>query len=322
VSTTGRPVRSAPQTVRVAAALLRETATRWVDDRCYRLGASLAYYALFSLFPLLLLSVTVLGFALGDGAATRTQLLDSVTGATGEPEMRALLDQTLTSMQDHRAARGIGAIVGLVTLVFGASGVFSELSSSLNTIWRVREPDERTVWQSVVSFLRDKALSFGLVALAGLLLLVSLVLSTALAAASDAIHVAPLVASVEVVVSMLFMTAAIAGMYHALPQTSVAWRDTLPGALVAALLLTILKRLMAWYLAHVGSYAAYGAVGAVLGLLLLIYVSSLVVFFGAELSRVYAERFGSLKAAQRGPAAAHTVQHDGYSPIHRKEHTP
>jgi membrane protein len=293
-----RSARSPLATLRATASLLRETASRWVDDECYRLGASLAYYAIFSIFPLLLLSATVLGYALGEGATTRTALVDAVTGATGSPAVRELLDETLASMQVHRTARGVGAVVGLLTLLFGASGVFSELTASLNRIWRVRGPASQSAGQAVVGFLRDKALSLAIVGLVGLLLFGSLALSTGLSAASNAARALPW-QWIELAVSTAFLTLVLAAMLRALPRAHVQWRDALGGALVAALLLTVLKRLLAWYLAHLGSYAAYGVVGAVLGLLLLIYLASLVVFFGAELSRVYAERFGSLRGVQR-----------------------
>ena len=282
--------------LKTAIEVLTETARRWVDDRCYRLGASLAYYAIFSLFPLLLLAVTVLGYALGEGSATRNELLDSLTGATGLPAVRALLDETLSSMQAHHTARGVGAVVGLATLAFGASGVFSELSTSLDAIWRVKGGTADTTWQSVLAFLRDRALSLMLVGVAGVLLLGSLVLSTVLAAATPSSAGLPW-STIEMVASTLLLTVVLATLFRAVPRAPVTWRDVLVGALIAALLLTVLKRLMAWYLAHLGSYAAYGAVGAVLGLLLLIYVSSLVMFFGAELTRVFAERFGSLRGS-------------------------
>jgi membrane protein len=305
-SRSGSMVRSAAESIerglmRTVAGLLEEAAARWVNDRCYRLGASLAYYAIFSIFPLLLLSITVLGYALGEGPTTRAALLDSVTGVGGSLAVRALLDETLVSMQEHRTARGVGAVVGLATLLFGASGVFSELSTSLNTIWRVEEPTDQSAWQSVVGFLRDKALSFAVVGLAGLLLVASLALSTALSTAGHAVR-ALLWAPIDWGASVLFLTIAIAGIFRALPRTRVTWRDVLGGALVAALLLAVLKWLMAWYLAHVGGYAAYGAVGAVLGLLLLIYVSGLIVFFGAELASVFSERFGSRRGAVARPA--------------------
>ncbi len=214
--------------------------------------------------------------------------------------MRSLLDDTLTSMQEHRAARGIGAIVGIFTLLFGASGVFSELDTTLNTIWRVPVQEGQTVAKSILVFLKDKTLSFGLVIAAGFLLLASFILSTALAAMGDAARsYLPWGygwGAVELVASIVFLTGAIAALFRTLPQTSVAWRDVLGGALLASVMLMILRWLLAWYLAHMGSYAAYGAVGAMLGLMLLIYLSSLIVFFGAELTRVYAERYGSLAA--------------------------
>ena len=282
--------------LKMAMEVLGATAHRWVDDRCYRLAASLAYYAIFSLFPLLLLAVTVLGYALGEGSTTRNELLDSLTGATGSPAVRALLDQTLSSMQAHRTARGVGAVVGLATLAFGASGVFSELSTSLDAIWRVKGGTDETTWQSVLAFLRDKALSLMLVGVTGVLLLGSLVVSTMLAAATPLGGRLPW-STLELVASMLLLTLILATLFRVVPRAPVTWRDVLVGAFVAALLLTVLKRSMAWYLAHLGSYAAYGAVGAVLGLLLLIYVSSLVMFFGAELTRVFAERFGSLRGS-------------------------
>ncbi len=116
--------------------LLRDAGVRWSDDACYRLGASLAYYALFSLFPLALIALTAIGVILGDGDGVRQHLIASVGGTTSS-ESRVLLDQTLQSMQTHRTARGVGAVVGALTLLLGASGVFSELQSSLNFIWRV-----------------------------------------------------------------------------------------------------------------------------------------------------------------------------------------
>jgi membrane protein len=281
--------------LRVGAALFRETGTRWVDDRCDRLGASLAYYAIFSLFPLLLLSLTGVGYALGEGDSIRTKILDSLTGATGSVAVRSILDETLASMQAHRTARGIGAVVGVLTLAFGASGVFSELSASLNAIWRVRVPERRSIWRSMVELVTDRAVSLAFVGAAGLLLLCSLVVSTALAALRQSSHVYLAWWPVELAASLLFSTVALATLYRTLPQTRVTWSDVFGGALLAAVLLTFLRRLLVWFLTHVGSYAAYGAVGGVLGLLLLMYLSSLVMFFGAEFTRVYAERFGSLR---------------------------
>jgi membrane protein len=286
--------------VKAIAKILGESANRWIDDACYRMGASLAYYALFSLFPLTLLAVAVFGFLLGDDPATRERILATID--PGSPGARAMLEETLKSMQEHHSARGIGAVVGFVTLVFGASGVFGELDTSFNKIWRV-PVKPMPLMKAIVAEVKDKALSFLLVVFACVLLLASLATSTALTALGDSTesvlgHV-PLFAwawkLAELAVGFAFLTLVFAAMFRVLPRTRVAWRDVFPGAIMTAILFTVLKLLLAWYLGHVGSYAAYGAVGGVLALLTWIYVSSLVIFFGAEITRVWAEQLGSLR---------------------------
>jgi YihY family inner membrane protein len=281
-----------------AATLVRDAGVRWVRDECNRLGAALAYYALFSLFPLLLLAMTGVGFFLGNDPGARQKMLRSIAGAASA-ESRALVDQALHGMEAHQAARGIGAIVGLVTLVFGASAVFSELELSLNAIWRVPTPPAKTVWESALHAIRGKAFSFVVVAGAAMALLASLVVNMALsAAANTADGVAGSLAAwrtAETFVSLGFLALLLAVVFRAVPQTNVKWRDVVGAAFVTSALLAGLKSLLGWYLVHVVNYAAYGAVGAVLGLLTWIYLASLVLFYGAELSRVYAERFGSLR---------------------------
>ena len=281
--------------------LLKDAGVRWNDDNCLRLGASLAYYAVFSIFPLLLLAVTVLGFVLGHAPETRGKLLDAVSGASS-PEFRTLFDGTLQSMQSHETARGVGAVVALVTLFVGASAVFSELETTLNQIWRVKELPSAGLWGTVKRALKDKALSFLVVVGAALALLASLVVGAALSAvdrtlegvAPGAVTHATLWIVAEVIGSVGVLSAVLAAMFRLIPRTEVKWSDVLGGALITALLFTGTKRLLAWYLGHLGSYAAYGAVGGFLGLLTWIYLASLFLFYGAEFTRVYAERFGSL----------------------------
>jgi membrane protein len=288
--------------IRRLVCLLKDAAGRWSDDRCYRLGASLSYYAFFSIFPLLLLCVTGVGFALGRDANMRSRL---VGGALkfGAPEMRPLLEKTLSSMQTHARARGIGAVVGAITLLFGASAVFSELQATFDLIWRVQAPAATSIGRMLLAAVRDKALSFLLVLGAAIALLLSLVVSAALSAvgsaASDIVRSPALWLAADAGVSIALLTALFAALYRMIPQTAVAWRDVLGGALLAATLFTAIKRLFAWYLAHLGSYAAYGAVGGMLGLLTWIYLACLILFFGAEFAHIYAERYGSLAHATR-----------------------
>ncbi len=289
------------------ASIEKEGGSRWVDDSCYRLGASLAFYAVFSIFPLTLLAVTVVGFLLGDDDTVRRKVLDWFANAS-TPEFRALLDQTLQSMQTHRSERGLGAVIGIVTLLLGASGVFSELQTALNTIWRVRARARAGLWATVLEFAKEKALAFAVVAGAAIALLASLIAGTALAAIGT--ETSRLVGGhllwrlVELGCSFALLTIFLAAIFRVIPEMPVRWRDVLGGAVVTAFLFVALKSLLAWYLANLGSYAAYGAVGAVLGLLMWIYVASLILFFGAEFSRVYAERFGSVVAKSPKPEGA------------------
>ena len=284
--------------------LLVEAGTRWVDDQCLRLGAALSYYAIFSLFPLALLSVTILGFALGDDPSVRAGIVGSMD-ATGSPAVHALLDETLVNMQQHHTARGVGAVIGIITLFFGASGVFSELDNALNLIWRVRATPSTGIWRSILWLVRDKAISFLLVIVASVLVLASLVASTVLAAlgrsAESIVPAAWLWGPLEFVVSGALLAVVLGTMFRLIPRAPVAWSDVYWGAVLTATLFSIVRKLFAYYLAHVGSYAAYGAAGAVLGLLTWIYVTSLILFFGAEFTRVYAERFGSRAKLAKPP---------------------
>jgi membrane protein len=301
------PRRSIAVLSRDVASIVKEAGTRWVDDACYRLGASLAFYAVFSIFPLALLAVTVVGFLLGDDASVRHKVVVWFAKAS-TPQFQSLLDQTLESMQTHRSERGIGAVVGIVTLLLGASGVFSELQTTLNTIWRVPAPPSRGFWAAVLQEVKDKALSFAVVGAAAVALLASLATGTALAAigaeTSRVVGGNYLWRMLDLAGSLVLLTMCIAAMFRMIPQATVKWRDVLGGALVTALLFVALRSLLAWYLASLGSYAAYGAVGAVLGLLMWIYVASLILFFGAELTRVYAERFGSFAPRHGAPGGA------------------
>jgi membrane protein len=284
-----------------ALEMLKEAGDRWSDDNCLRLGAALAYYAVFSIFPLLLLAVTALGFVLGQSPETRARLLDAVAAAS-TPAFRTLFDETLTGMQTHEAARGIGAAVGFVMLLVGASAMFSELEATLNQIWRVKPTPTKGVSAAFIALVRGKALSFAVVIGAAAALLFSLAVNAVLSSVGRTIegnspgamtHRA-LWLVIETCSSAGVLTLVLAAIFRLLPRTQVEWRDVFGGALLTAVLFTAIKGALAWYLGHLGSYAAYGAVGGFLALLTWIYLASLFLFYGAAFCRVYAERHGSL----------------------------
>ena len=285
------------------AAILKEAGVRWWDDGCDRMGASLAFYALFSIFPLVLLAVVLLGFLLGRDPGSQGRLVASVSSVLS-PQFQSLLDDTLTSMRSHQTARGVGAVVGILTLVFGASGVFSELQTSLNTIWRVKTAPSSAFGTAILRALKDKAISLAAVGVAGAVLLTSLFVGLGLNAlggdADAGVPGALFWRGLDAIASLGMVTLIFAVVFRLIPRTYVAWRDVVGGAFVTAFLFSGLKGLLTWYLGHIGSYAAYGAVGGVLGLLMWIYLVSLLVFFGAEVTRVYAEREAGSRLAARG----------------------
>lgn len=287
-----------------AAYLFRDAGIRWSDDNCLRLGAALSYYAVFSVFPLLLLAVTVIGFLLGHSPETRLRLLDGVSNAT-TPAFRTLFDSTLEGMQEHQTARGVGAIIGLVTLIFGSSAVFSELYATINLIWRVPPRVSESFWHAIKGVMHRKMLSFVVVLGAAVALIGSVIITTVLTAIANRVEeVATGFVSqtlfwmvVENFGSITVLTLMLAAMFRLLPETRVEWRDVFVGAFVTSVLFTAIKHAVGWYLGHLASYAAYGAIGGFLALLTWIYLASLFLFYGAELTRVYAERFGSLATA-------------------------
>ena len=297
--------------------LFRKTFTRWDDDDCLRLGAALSFYALFSLFPLVLLCASGVGFLLGDGDETRVRIvgmLDLPAAGT------KLIDDTLLNMQEHQSARGIGAVIAIALLFIGASAVFAELDFAFNRFWRAPQLGSLGLWRTIVVFLRTRLSSLALVVVAGVFVLGSLVVSVVLDAFESFLgHLFPYAWAWELLdfsVSTTLLTLTFAALFRQLPQTHVGWRDVGWGATLTTVLMVLSKRALAWYLAHVGSFAAYGAVGSVLALLTWIYFTTQLIYFGGEFTRVYAEEHGSLRSAVSDEARDH-VKGEGSAPDDR-----
>ena len=266
-------------------------AEHWVDDEAYRLAASLSYYALFSIFPLLLLSATVFGIALGDDAASRQHVLEFFSGSIRSPQVATTLDATLSGMQQHSSARGIGLIFGLIGSLLGASGVFSELDTAFNRVWRVKSPELHGVRKIVTRFLHDKLLSFGLVVLtcAGLVaaVVLTLIAHTLGHRLSDAIGAPWLLTLASPLASSALGLVAATALFRIVPRIKVPLRDALAGAIITVFLLFLLKLVFAFYLSLFTGYAAYGVVGGMLALVTWIYLASLILLYGAEFSRAW-----------------------------------
>jgi len=282
-----------------ATTLAKETVTRWTEDKASALAAALAYYALFSLAPLVLIAVAVAGLVFGHQAA-EGQLYTQLAGLIGDPGAKAV--QSIVANMHQQGGGVVATIVGIATLLFGASGVFVQLQDSMNTIWKARPPTTN----GIVEFLRVRMVSFSMVLGIGFLLLVSLVLSAFLAAVGDYLGMfvpggAAVGQALNATVSLVVVTALFAMIYKMLPDTPVAWRDVWVGALLTSFLFTLGKFAIGYYLGKASVASSYGAAGSVVILLLWVYYSSLILYFGAEFTHVYSMRHGSRKAATHTP---------------------
>jgi membrane protein len=268
-----------------------EAGEQWVDDEAYRLAASLSYYALFSIFPLLLLCATVFGIALGDDAASRQRVLEFFSSSIRSEQVSSTLDAALAGMQQHSSARGIGLVFGLIGSLLGASGVFSELDTAFNRVWRIKSRETHGAKEIVIGFLHDKLLSFGLVVLSCGMLVASAVVSllawTLGSQLSNALGVPWLIPLASPVASAALGMLAMTAMFRIVPRKKVPLRDAFAAAVVTGILLYLLKLVFGLYLHLFTGYAAYGVVGGMLALVTWIYIASLILLYGAEFSRAW-----------------------------------
>ena len=271
--------------------LLKDTATGWDEDNVARLAASLAYYTLLSIAPLIILAVAVAGLAFGEDAA-RQHISAELSGVVGAGAATAI-----ESIAKNAHTPGSGALsiaIGLLVLLFGASGVFGELQAALNTVWQVAPKPGRGIWGVV----KDRFFSFTLVVGVAFLLLVSLVVSAALTWVGQVFERAlPGGAFVwqllNFALSLAVVTALFALMFKTLPDVHIRWRDVWVGAAVTAALFTLGKFGLGIYLGSAGVSFAYGAAGSIVALVIWVYYSAQVLLIGAEFTEVYARRYGS-----------------------------
>lgn len=275
-------------------AVLKETYTEWSDDNCLRLGASLAYYTLSSLIPLLLIVAAVASFVLnftGSGQNVQQQLVDRIAGAVNNPALAEQITSGLTARSEDAASTGlIGSLLGLFFLLLAASGVFGELDAAFNIIWDV---PSSAAGKGLWGFIRTKFLSFTLVLGVAFLLLVAQLISVLLTSLSGMLPLGPLWALIGIAINLGVVTLVFALLYRFLPDTNVEWRDVWIGGLLAAVLWIVGQQLLALYFKYGTSFSTYGALGGVLAFLVYIYYSSQILFIGGEFTQVYARTHGS-----------------------------
>jgi membrane protein len=272
--------------------LLKQTASEWMEDDAPTLGAALAYYTVFSLAPLMTIAIAMAGFFFGKEAA-QGQIFDELRVLLGEEGGKAV-EEMVQSANAQPTVGIVATIISVVMLLVGASGVFGQLQASLNTIWGVKPKPGRGVF----GIIQDRLLSFGFTLVVGFLLLVSLLLTAGIALVAD--WVGGLMPGSETIAQMLnilfslaMITLLFAMIFKFLPDAKIAWRDVWIGAFITAALFTIGKFALGIYLAKSGVASSYGAAGSLIVLLLWVYYSSQILFFGAEFTQVYATRFGT-----------------------------
>nr|WP_281375262.1 YihY/virulence factor BrkB family protein [Aquabacterium terrae] len=266
----------------------------WIDDRAPSMGAALSYYTVFSTAPLLVIVIALVGLVLG-GDAAKTAVIGQLQGLLGDQ-----VGDVIAGMLQHaeRPGRGvIAAVVGVVALVIGATTVFAELQDDLD---RIFEAPDRPKPSGVWGWIRARILSLGLVLSAGFLLLVSLVISTALAAVGDWFGTTfggwqLLAKGLNFALSFALITVMFALLYRYLPERRTAWHDVWIGAAATALLFNLGKVLIGLYLGRSSVTSGFGAAGSLAVFLVWVYYSAQIFLLGAELTWVHAREFGSLR---------------------------
>jgi len=277
-------------TAKVAWEICKATVQSFLEDRAMRLSAALAYYAIFSLAPLLLMAIAVAGLFWGEEpvrAEVKRQLADFMGWRTTEA-----VETMMGSWQ--KAGSGVAMSFGIAALVLGASGVFGQLQDALNAIWKVKAKPGRSLGR----FIRDRFLSLAMVLGTGFLLLVSMILTTLLKAFTQRLGMAlsmskTVAQALDFIASFGVITLLFAMIFKFLPDVKVRWRDVWIGATGTALLFTCGKELLGLYLGREGTVSAYGAAGSLVVIALWVYYASIILFFGAEFTQAFARKIGS-----------------------------
>ncbi|MCK9382500.1 MAG: YihY/virulence factor BrkB family protein [Sulfuritalea sp.] len=273
--------------------VLIESLVSWIDHRGASKGAALAFYTLFSMTPILVLAIAVAGYVFGAEAA-QGEIVAQVQGLVGPNGAQAI--QALLAAARDPASGLVATLVASVLLLLGATSVFAELKGSLDELWGVSQPCR----SGFVVLLRTRLLSFGLVLVLAFLLLVSLVVSAAMAMLERYAHgalgsSAVVVTTISSVISFGVIACMFAIIYKTLPDAPLSWRDVWIGAAFTAGLFSLGKYVIGLYLGNSGVASSFGAAGSLIALLLWVYYSAQIFFLGAEFTRHYALWFGSLQ---------------------------
>jgi membrane protein len=280
-----------PRFLRSIFELVKQTASEWIDQDVSRLGAALGFYTLFAIAPLFVIVLAIAGLWFGEAAARR-ELFSQVSGLVGSEGAQAI--QAFVSVAHKPKTGAWAAFIAMATLFVGATAVFVHLQDALNSLWGVR----RVRGRGLRNFIKDRLLSFALIVGIGFLLLVSLVLTAGLSALGRfRVGLLPVQETIWQGINFVFsfgvLTLLFAMIFKVLPDVKIAWRDVWMGASITALLFNLGKLLFGLYLGRSGVTSAYEAAGSLVIVLLWVYYSAQILFFGAKFTQIYSNRYGS-----------------------------
>ncbi len=292
--------------MREIISFIQEVLKEWNEDKAPRMAAALAYFTVFSIAPLLIVIIAIAGAFLGE-QAVRGELFAQISGLIGAEGASFVENMIAYARQPNETA--IASVIGVVTLLLGAGGVFAQLQDALNTAWDAEPPTKN----GILMMLRTRLLSFGMLLVVGFLLLVSLVLTAVLASLtgyfSDVVPLSSgtLLQVFNQVLQLIVITLLFALIFKYLPDTKIQWLDVWVGAAVTSVLFAVGKFLIGLYLGNSGVASSYGAAGALIVILLWIFYSAQIILLGAEFTQVWARRYGSRNPSNT-PANVSAIQ--------------
>ena len=270
----------------------KETVADYMEDNALSRGAAIAYFTIFSIAPILVICIAIAGLVFGQEAA-QGAMVGQLRGMMGDQGAEAI--QTMVASAGNKSSGIWATVIGIVTLLITATGVFGEMQTALNEIWKAQAPTGLT------GMLKARAAGLGLVATLGFLLLVSLVVSAGLSALGHYLNsiipgMETILQIVNFLISFIMVSALFAAIYKILPDRRLKWKDVIVGAVATALLFTIGKTLIGLYIGSSSVASSYGAAGALVIVLLWVYYSCQIFLLGAEFTKVWASHHGSAEA--------------------------
>lgn len=296
--------------------MLKETFTQWNEREPFANSVVIAYYTIFSLPGLMVIIINVAGYFYDKGEITSrlTAQIQNMIGGDTARDVEAIIGNASQSKGSTLAT-----ILGIATLIFGATGVFYQMQQILNKMWEVKPKPK----QMILKIIRDRVFSFGLILAVGFLLLVSLALSAGLSAFSDwvTVHLSESLNVVfhvaDIALSLAIITILFASIYKFLPDAQIRWKDVWPGAILTAVLFTLAKFALGLYFGKSDPGSTYGAAGSIILIMLWVSYAGLILLFGAEFTQVYAKRYGKDIKPTEG-AVSTTREDDNGALVHKK----